>query len=95
MYASWKVDKSSVHLSWQLYFENPVNTTFQAPPTLFPASNLPVSPASEPQGSQAPAEINDHMKVLDLILTYLGATISSSLSGIPSSFLIFRFEAMK
>jgi 2-oxoglutarate dehydrogenase complex dehydrogenase (E1) component-like enzyme len=71
MYSAWKVDKSSVHISWQLYFENPVHTTFQAPPTLMPSSLtmgqgfLPKDSQGEPGVSgQAPEEIKDHMKVL-------------------------------
>lgn len=62
MYSAWKADKNSVHLSWQLYFENPSDTTFQAPPTLLP-SNLPLPQAMSQSTAQGPMEIKDHMQV--------------------------------
>jgi len=67
MYSAWKQDRSSVHLSWQLYFENPDNVV-ATPPTLLP-SNLP-PPQEFQQSEQGPQQIKDHMKVQLLVRAY-------------------------
>lgn len=67
MYEAWKKDKGSVHLSWQLYFDNP-NNAISTPPTILP-SNLP-PPQEFHHSQEAPGEIKDHMKVQLLVRAY-------------------------
>ncbi|KAI8998092.1 thiamine diphosphate-binding protein [Gaertneriomyces semiglobifer] len=70
MYSAWLKDPKSVHLSWQVYFNNLANEgrspAFQAPPTIIPSAELHgyVGDAKLETGEKIPAgEIMDHMKV--------------------------------
>ncbi|ODQ68368.1 2-oxoglutarate dehydrogenase E1 component mitochondrial precursor [Nadsonia fulvescens var. elongata DSM 6958] len=74
MYAAWKEDPKSVHISWQSYFNNmetdmPASHAFQAPPTI-----VPVAPGGAP--SFVPGQnigndnVVDHLKVQLLVRAY-------------------------
>lgn len=81
MYESWKVDPSSVHKSWQIYFScveagAAPGQAYQAPPLLVPsAQTFAVQPV--PQARHVPAApddvhraIQDHLKIQLLIRSY-------------------------
>ncbi|BFZ61136.1 2-oxoglutarate dehydrogenase E1 component [Saitoella coloradoensis] len=81
MYAAWRKDPSSVHISWQVYFKNMENEgvdpaqAFQAPPTIVPG-NVPTPaggvPSIVPGAGMAGAntEVTDHLKAQLLVRAY-------------------------
>ncbi|AOW06343.1 thiamine diphosphate-binding protein [Yarrowia lipolytica] len=73
MYAAWKDDPKSVHVSWQSYFKNldgglPADKAFSAPPTIVPSPSGGVPTPAAPSG--APSDITNHMKAQLLVRAY-------------------------
>ena len=78
MYAEWKQDPSSVHVSWRVYFKNmesgsmPTSQAFQPPPTIVPspeggaAGFSPGAAMAVGDGS----DITNHLKVQLLVRAY-------------------------
>ncbi|BFZ53970.1 2-oxoglutarate dehydrogenase E1 component [Savitreella phatthalungensis] len=75
MYAAWKQDPSSVHVSWQVYFKNMDNgiapsQAFQPPPTIVPTPSGGI-PSIVPGAGLAPGtDVSNHLKVQLLVRAY-------------------------
>ena len=71
MYENWKIDPKSVHASWNAYFENVskgVTPAYVEPPVVGPGAI--VSPPTYSGPAATPKEIQDHLKVYQLISAY-------------------------
>lgn len=76
MYASWRQDPKSVHISWQVYFKNmesgtmPASQAFQPPPTIVPTPTGGV-PSFVPGGNLGgDSDVAKHLKVQLLVRAY-------------------------
>ncbi|KKA29560.1 hypothetical protein TD95_001683 [Thielaviopsis punctulata] len=75
MYIQWKKDASSVHASWQAYFNNmengsmPMSQAFQAPPTLLPNAGGDISNLTSSMDIKDKVT-EDHLKVQLLVRAY-------------------------
>lgn len=78
MYMSWKEDPSSVHVSWQAYFNNmesgdmPMSKAFTPPPTLIPTpeGGVPSFMPGPGMASGQDSDITNHLKVQLLVRAY-------------------------
>lgn len=73
MYAAWKQDPSSVHVSWQAYFKNlkggvPTSQAFTAPPSIVPNAIGQGIPTISTDGGNS--SVNLHLKVQLLVRAY-------------------------
>lgn len=75
MYAQWKQDPSSVHISWNAYFKNiesgsvPPSQAFKAPPTIVP-SPMDGAAGFVPGGEPMSEDVVTHLKVQLLVRAY-------------------------
>ncbi|CUM65289.1 uncharacterized protein PRCAT00002924001 [Priceomyces carsonii] len=75
MYAAWRKDPKSVHVSWDAYFKNvesnnvPISQAFKAPPTIVPS---PAGGAAGfiPGSSSTSEDVVTHLKVQLLVRAY-------------------------
>lgn len=75
MYAAWKAQPDSVHISWQIYFKNMDNgaspsQAFQAPPTIVPTPSGGVPSIVPGQGLEQGTDVSNHLKVQLLVRAY-------------------------
>jgi 2-oxoglutarate dehydrogenase E1 component len=78
MYAEWKQDPSSVHVSWNAYFKNmengdmPVSRAFTPPPTIVPApaGGVPAPSFGVGAAQGQGGEVLSHLKVQLLVRAY-------------------------
>lgn len=71
MYDNWKADPHSVHPSWNAYFNNinkGISPAYVEPPTL--GSGIVVGPVPGVSTTASVKDIQDHMKVYQLITAY-------------------------
>lgn len=75
MYAQWKLDPGSVHISWNAYFKNiesgsvPASEAFKAPPTIIPSPMDGVA-GFVPGNEQIGEDVVTHLKVQLLVRAY-------------------------
>ncbi|ORY80001.1 Thiamin diphosphate-binding protein [Protomyces lactucae-debilis] len=75
MYAAWKQEPTSVHISWQVYFKNMENggepsQAFQAPPTIVPTPTGGVPSIVPGEGLAKGTDVSNHLKVQLLVRAY-------------------------
>ncbi|KAF2163225.1 hypothetical protein M409DRAFT_26270 [Zasmidium cellare ATCC 36951] len=80
MYAEWKRDPTSVHVSWQAYFKNmesgdmPVSRAFTPPPTIVPnpvgGVTAPSFATGAAMGEGQGSDVMNHLKVQLLVRAY-------------------------
>ncbi|CAK4030314.1 2-oxoglutarate dehydrogenase, mitochondrial [Lecanosticta acicola] len=80
MYAEWKRDPKSVHVSWQAYFKNmesgdmPVSRAFTPPPTIVPqpvgGTTMPTFGGAAAVGEGDSSDVTNHLKVQLLVRAY-------------------------
>jgi 2-oxoglutarate dehydrogenase E1 component len=72
MFEAWKADPKSVHVSWQAYFSNlakGISPAFTPPPSLGGSVSFTPS-ASGITGAASSKDIEDHLKIYQLIMAY-------------------------
>jgi 2-oxoglutarate dehydrogenase E1 component len=67
MFEAWKADPKSVHVSWQAYFSN---LSKGISPAFSPAPPLGVSLPISPGAMVSSKDIEDHLKIYQLITAY-------------------------
>lgn len=107
MYAAWKEDPNSVHVSWQAYFSNmesdaPASQAYVSPPTIVPTPSGGV-PSVVPGRATSGNGIIDHLKVQLLVRAYqvrghqkaridpLGINFGASSKAIPKELTLEHY----
>ncbi|KAA8917679.1 hypothetical protein TRICI_000176 [Trichomonascus ciferrii] len=107
MYAAWKEDPNSVHVSWQAYFSNmesdaPASQAYVPPPTIVPTPSGGV-PSVVPGRATSGNGIIDHLKVQLLVRAYqvrghqkaridpLGINFGASSKAIPKELTLEHY----